>query len=66
MECPKCKGSRKCPTCHGKGKVEWSSRAGGMPMITDCAPGSSKYVECRDCHGTGDCPRCNGVGEVDW
>jgi hypothetical protein len=44
---------RQCPDCCGTGKVEWGSRASGMPLITRGAPGSSKYIRCRKCKGSG-------------
>jgi len=64
MECPVCEGEGICKTCGGYGRVEWGTKASGMPMITMGAPGSSKDVSCPDCHGTGDCPRCDGTGEI--
>jgi hypothetical protein len=54
--CPKCGGLKKCGVCEGTGRVEWGTRASGMPLITNGAPGSSEYVRCPHCHGRGICP----------
>lgn len=64
MKCIVCKGTGLCQVCGGTGKVEWGTKASGMPMITGGAPGSSKDVPCPRCKGTGDCSRCHGTGQV--
>lgn len=46
--CSYCKGTGKCPTCGGSGRIRKMS----MEKIAE--------TECRDCGRSGKCPRCQG------
>ena len=55
--CETCGGSRKCPACGGRGKVE-------VGFHTQEAQYVDVAERCEDCNGTGICPDCTAVSVV--
>ncbi|MFC1497881.1 hypothetical protein ACFLS1_05325 [Verrucomicrobiota bacterium] len=45
-DCPRCKNTKKCSSCQGKGQVE------GLRLVSKCVA----------CRGTGDCRKCSADG----
>jgi len=68
VTCPECSGFgalggfKRCPDCHGSGRITYSRQAGGVFMRT--------MTTCPTCQGSGQvaaqiCDECQGIGRVE-
>ena len=55
--CVSCQGRKRCPRCHGSGRIVLSTMGFEVALT---------YEECHECQGTGACVLCNGDGKRAW